>query len=149
MSHVNVLKLENDCNKLYALPDPPTLPYSVLKVLLEFATKRSHFIFSGQYYDQIDGVAMGSPLGPVLAKKDHSAKIIVGAAGVLLIPRDVQGSPASLETRDLRGVSFAACLSGALCSTISERHIGCCKRAGKLGDLFCSIIFCRPHITPE
>ena len=73
----------------------------------------------------------------------------IGAAGVLLIPRDVQGSPASLETRDLRGVSFAACLSGALCSTISERHIGCCKRAGKLGDLFCSIIFCRPHITPE
>ena len=25
------------------------------------------FIFDGQYYDQIDGVAMGSPLGPVLA----------------------------------------------------------------------------------
>jgi len=24
-------------------------------------------IFDGQYYDQIDGVAMGSPLGPVLA----------------------------------------------------------------------------------
>ena len=54
-------------DKLYALPDPPTLPRSVLKVLLEFATKKSHFIFNGQYYDQIDGVAMGSPLGPVLA----------------------------------------------------------------------------------
>ena len=24
-------------------------------------------MFDGQYYDQIDGVAMGSPLGPVLA----------------------------------------------------------------------------------
>ena len=47
--------------------DPPTLPRSVLKVLLEFATKKTHFIFNGQYYDQIDGVAMGSPLGPVLA----------------------------------------------------------------------------------
>ena len=54
-------------DKLYALPDPPTLPRSVLKVLLEFATKKSHFIFDGQYYDQVDGVAMGSPLGPVLA----------------------------------------------------------------------------------
>ena len=54
-------------DKLYALPDPPTLPRSVLKGLLEFATKKSHFIFDGQYYDQIDGVAMGSPLGPVLA----------------------------------------------------------------------------------
>ena len=32
-----------------------------------FATKRSHFVFDGQYYDQVDGVAMGSPLGPVLA----------------------------------------------------------------------------------
>lgn len=53
--------------KLYSLPDPPTLPRTVLKDLLEFATKKSHFIFYGQYYDQIDGVAMGSPLGPVLA----------------------------------------------------------------------------------
>ena len=55
-------------DKLYALPDPPTLPRSVLKVLLEFATKKSHFIFNGGYYDQIDGVAMSSPLGPVLAQ---------------------------------------------------------------------------------
>ena len=54
-------------DKLYALPDPPTMPRSVLKGLLEFATKKSHFIFEGDYYDQIDGVAMGSPLGPVLA----------------------------------------------------------------------------------
>ena len=34
---------------------------------LEFATKKSHFLFGDQYYDQIDGVAMDSPLGPVLA----------------------------------------------------------------------------------
>ena len=53
--------------KLYSPPDPPTLPRTVLKDLLEFATKKSHFIFDGQYYDQIYGVAMGSPLGPVLA----------------------------------------------------------------------------------
>lgn len=52
------------------------------------------------------------------------------------------------QTRDLRGASTVLCLSGALSSTISESHIGC-KRAGKLGDLFCSIILCRPHITPE
>ncbi|XP_068692858.1 uncharacterized protein [Montipora foliosa] len=54
-------------DRLYSLPDPPQLPRSVLKDLLRFATKKSHFIFDGQYYDQIDGVAMGSPLGPVLA----------------------------------------------------------------------------------
>ena len=53
-------------NKLYSLPEPPRLPRPALKTLLEFATKKSHFIFDGQYYGQVDGVAMGSPLGPVL-----------------------------------------------------------------------------------
>ena len=43
------------------------LLHAVLRKLLEFATKKSHFLFDGQYYDQIDGVAMGSPLDPVLA----------------------------------------------------------------------------------
>ena len=38
-----------------------------LKKLFEFATSGTHFLFDGSYYDQIDGVAMGSPLGPVLA----------------------------------------------------------------------------------
>ena len=31
------------------------------------ATQQSHFQFLGKFYDQIDGVAMGSPLGPTLA----------------------------------------------------------------------------------
>ena len=44
-----------------------TLPRAALHKLLEFANKKSHFLFDDQYYDQIDGVAMGSPLGPVLA----------------------------------------------------------------------------------
>jgi len=33
--------------------------------LLEFATKKNHFILDDQYYDQIDGVAMGSLLLPL------------------------------------------------------------------------------------
>ena len=37
------------------------------KKLLSLATKDSHFIFDGTLYKQIDGVAMGSPLGPTLA----------------------------------------------------------------------------------
>ena len=32
-----------------------------------FPIHRRYLIFDGDYYDQIDGVAMGSPLGPVLA----------------------------------------------------------------------------------
>ena len=35
--------------------------------LLSFAVKENHCVFNGQLYDQIDGVAMGSPLGPTLA----------------------------------------------------------------------------------
>ena len=37
------------------------------KELLSLATKNSHFIFDGTLYKQIDGLAMGSPLGPILA----------------------------------------------------------------------------------
>ena len=33
-----------------------------LKRLFEFATKETHFLFKGAFYDQVDGVAMGSPL---------------------------------------------------------------------------------------
>ena len=38
-----------------------------LRELFLFATSQSHFLFDGNFYDQIDSVAMGSPLGPVLA----------------------------------------------------------------------------------
>ena len=40
--------------KLYSLPDPPSLPRHVLKDLLLFATKKSHFVFDGDYYDQLN-----------------------------------------------------------------------------------------------
>ena len=37
-----------------------------LKKMLEFATRKSHFLFDGNLYDEINNVAMGSPLGKVL-----------------------------------------------------------------------------------
>ena len=40
---------------------------SEFKELLSLATKKSYFIFNELLYKQIDGVAMGSPLGPTLA----------------------------------------------------------------------------------
>ena len=40
---------------------------SELKELLIICTQQSHFQFKGEFYDQIDGVAMGSPLGPLFA----------------------------------------------------------------------------------
>ena len=38
-----------------------------LKSLFSVATAQTHFLFKGSFYDQIDGVAMGSPLAPVLS----------------------------------------------------------------------------------
>ena len=38
-----------------------------LKDLLEVATTNQLFQFNGELYEQTDGVAMGSPLGPLLA----------------------------------------------------------------------------------
>ena len=57
--------------KLYSLPDPPSLPRHDFKELLLFATKKSHFVFDGDYYDQIDDLAVGSPLGQVLYIEIH------------------------------------------------------------------------------
>ena len=37
------------------------------KSLMELATKDMLFLFNGNYYNQVEGVAMGSPLGPKLA----------------------------------------------------------------------------------
>ena len=38
-----------------------------LEKFFDFATSGTHFLFDGNFYDQIHSVAMGSPLGPVLA----------------------------------------------------------------------------------
>ena len=38
-----------------------------LKKLFQFSMPGTRFMFEVKFYDQIDGVAMGSPLGPALA----------------------------------------------------------------------------------
>ena len=38
-----------------------------MKRLLHYCVKLNHFTFDNKFYDQRDGVAMGSPLGPILA----------------------------------------------------------------------------------
>ena len=39
---------------------------SKFRKLLGFAVRDNHSMFDGKLYDQTDGVAMGSPLGPSL-----------------------------------------------------------------------------------
>ena len=36
--------------------------------MFQFATSETHFYFNREIYEQVDRVAMGSPLAPVLAK---------------------------------------------------------------------------------
>ena len=43
------------------------IPLNALKELLLRCTMNVQFLFNGEYYRQVDGVAMGSPLGPLLA----------------------------------------------------------------------------------
>ena len=56
-------------NRLYHenITSPPDIPEGDFRILLERAAKGSCFMFNGKLYMQLDGVAMGSPLGPVLA----------------------------------------------------------------------------------
>ena len=45
----------------------PNIHKDVFRNLLNVATKESFFVFNSKFYEQIDGVAMESPLGPALA----------------------------------------------------------------------------------
>ena len=60
--------IEIGTNELFKESDSVEgLSKTEFKELLSLATKDSHFVFDGTLYKQIDGVAMGSPLGPTLA----------------------------------------------------------------------------------
>ena len=55
-------------DKIYRLKAIKTkIKKEEFRVLLELCTKHMHFSYNGSIYRQVDGVAMGSPLGPVLA----------------------------------------------------------------------------------
>ena len=44
-----------------------TIPRDDMKSLLSLCTSKSCFLFNDTLYEQIDGISMGSPLGPVMA----------------------------------------------------------------------------------
>ena len=55
------------CNNWFNLSYDLKIGKNDLIQLLTIATKEQLFQFDGKLYEQIDGVAMGSPLGPLLA----------------------------------------------------------------------------------
>ena len=58
--------LEIVCDYVYKSSNHPAFSKTTFKKLLEFATG-GYFLYKGKIYCQIDGVTMGSPLGPTLA----------------------------------------------------------------------------------
>ena len=60
--------IETILQKIYVEKKTKTsVPKPTLKELIVLSTKHLHFRFNGETYTQIDGVAMGFPLGPLLA----------------------------------------------------------------------------------
>ena len=55
----------NECERLNIVPF--NLTRQQFKSCLDISVKESIFIFGDQLFKQVDGVAMGSPLGPTLA----------------------------------------------------------------------------------
>ena len=62
---VNIIKqrLANDKE----LQQRTTMSISHIINLLEFCLKSTSFVFKGQYYQQMEGAAMASPLSPIMA----------------------------------------------------------------------------------
>ena len=60
--------IESILQKVYVEKKIKTsIPKLILKEILSLWTKHLHFRFNGEIYIQINGVAMGSPLSPLLA----------------------------------------------------------------------------------
>ena len=55
--------------KLFKIPDTfvKGISKNDFRDLLNLATKESIFTFNNKFYIELDGVAMGSPLGPIMA----------------------------------------------------------------------------------
>ena len=56
--------VDNLCNDN---ENPPNISKHDFRNLLNIATKETFFMSNNKYYKQVDGIAMGSPLGPALA----------------------------------------------------------------------------------
>ena len=49
------------------LPQRTSMSIAQITSLLEFCLTHTYFLFQGKYYEQVQGAAMGSPIGPLIA----------------------------------------------------------------------------------
>ena len=62
------LNIINDLlEKDYTLKERTVLAVSEIILLLEFCLKNTYFSFQGQFLEQVEGAAMGSPVSPIVA----------------------------------------------------------------------------------
>ena len=84
-------------------PDLKLSTTELVKSLFHFATSQTYFLLKGSLYDQVDGVAMGSPLFPVIANlfMGHHENIWLGnykASKILFYRRYVDDTFCVFET---------------------------------------------------
>ena len=53
--------------KDHTLKERTVLAFSDIILLLEFCLKNTYFSFQDQFYEQVEGAAMGSPVSPIVA----------------------------------------------------------------------------------
>ena len=61
----NIIK--NLLEKDHTLKERTILAVSDIILLLEFCLKNTYFSFQDQFYEQVEGAAMGSPVSPIVA----------------------------------------------------------------------------------
>ena len=54
-------------DKDHTLKERTVLAVNDIILLLEFCLKNTYFSFQEQFYEQVEGVAMGSPVSPIVA----------------------------------------------------------------------------------
>ena len=66
---LNIIK--NLLEKDHTLKERTVMEVSDIILLLEFCLKNTYFSFQDQFYEQVEGAAMGSPVSPIVASLIH------------------------------------------------------------------------------
>ena len=98
-------KLANDT----ALHQRTSMTIDHITTLLEFCLTSTSFVLQGQYYQQMEGAAMGSPLSPIVANifmESFEQQALDTAPHPLVSGKDMLMTPLSFKKNNTRKNSF-------------------------------------------